>query len=266
MIVDITNKINDSKKNAAYADDVTAARKIIQLKNWWRTLCMLRYKFGYYPDASKSWLIVREKAKQGAFTVFKDTAIKITTKGQRHLGAVIGSSKYKREYVQNKFDELINQIKLLSMIAKTEPQAAYACFITAFKHKPSYIMRTIPDISNQLNQFDEAITSEFIPAITGGIHCSNIERKLLSLPSELGGLESQSLQKLQIKKSKAKNSKKHEAKLENIRSYLTKEQIRLNSLNHSQDFQHIVNAVKNSNSSMLCHTRKVASYHYDTTS
>ena len=188
MIVDITNKIDDSQKNAAYADDVTAARKIIQLKNWWTTLCMLRYKFGYYPDRSKSWLIVREKAKQGAFTVFKDTAVKITTKGQRLLGAVTGSSKYKREYVQNKFDELINQIKFLSMIAKTEPQAAYNCFITAFKHKPSYIMRTIPDISNQLNQFDEVITSEFIPAITGGIHCSNIERKLLSLSSELGGL------------------------------------------------------------------------------
>ena len=27
------------------------------------------------------------------------------TEGQRHLGAVIGSSKYKREYVQNKIDE-----------------------------------------------------------------------------------------------------------------------------------------------------------------
>ena len=53
-------------------------------------------------------------------TVFKDSAIKITTEDQRHLGAVIGSSKYKREYVQNKIDELINEIKVLLMIAKTE--------------------------------------------------------------------------------------------------------------------------------------------------
>ena len=72
----------------------------------------------------KSWLIVKEKAKQRAFTV------KITTKGQRHLGAVIGSSKYKREYVQNKIDQLINEIKVLSMIVKTEPQVAYSCFQT----------------------------------------------------------------------------------------------------------------------------------------
>ena len=49
-------------------------------------------------------------------------------------------------------------------------------------------MRTIPDISDQLNQLDELITSEFIPVITGGIRCSDIERKLLSLLSQLGGL------------------------------------------------------------------------------
>ena len=141
MTVDITSKIDDSTKTAAYTDDVTAAGKIIQLKNWWKTLCMLGPKFGYYPEASKSWLLVKEKVKQRAFTVFKDTAIKITTEGQCHLGAVIASSKYKREYVQNKIDELVNEIKVLSIIAKTESQAAYSCFITAFKHKPSYIMR-----------------------------------------------------------------------------------------------------------------------------
>ena len=73
------------------------------------------------------------------------------------------------------------------MIAKAEPQAAYSCFTTAFKHKPSYIMRTIPDISDQLNQLDEVITSELKPTITGGILSSKIERKLLSLPSKLEG-------------------------------------------------------------------------------
>ena len=41
MIVDITRTIDDSTKTGAYADDVTSAGKIIQLKNWWKTLCML---------------------------------------------------------------------------------------------------------------------------------------------------------------------------------------------------------------------------------
>ena len=112
MIVDIISKLDDSTKTPAYADDVTAAGKIIQLKNWWKTVYMVGPKLGYYSAASKSWLIVKEKAKQRAFTVFKDTAIKILTEGQRHLGAVIDSTKYKREYVQNKINELINEIKI----------------------------------------------------------------------------------------------------------------------------------------------------------
>ena len=160
MIEDITSKIDDSTKTAAYADDVIAAGKTIQLKNWWKKLCMLGPKFGYYPEASKLWLIVKEKAKKRAFTGFKDTVIKITTEGQRHLGAVIAYSKYKRKYVRNKTNELINEIKVLSVIAKTEPQATDSCFVTAFKHKSSYIMRTIPDISDQLNRLDEVITSK----------------------------------------------------------------------------------------------------------
>ena len=48
-------------------------------------------------------------------------------------------------------------------------------------------MRTIPNISSHLKRLDEVITTEFIPAV-GGISCSDIERKLMSLPSKLGGM------------------------------------------------------------------------------
>ena len=37
---------------------------------------------------------------------------------------------------------------------------------------------------------DEIITAVFIPAISGGINCSNVDRKLFSFPSKLGGFES----------------------------------------------------------------------------
>ena len=33
MMVDITGKIDDSTETATYVDDVTAARKVIQLRN-----------------------------------------------------------------------------------------------------------------------------------------------------------------------------------------------------------------------------------------
>ena len=49
-------------------------------------------------------------------------------------------------------------------------------------------MRTVPNISNLLRHTDDIITKELIPAITGGVKCSENERKLLSLPPKLGGL------------------------------------------------------------------------------
>ena len=64
MIVDNTNRIDDSAETAAYVDDVTVAGKFIQLKICCKTLCMLGPKFWYCPEASKSLLTVKEKAKQ----------------------------------------------------------------------------------------------------------------------------------------------------------------------------------------------------------
>ena len=76
---------------------------------------------------------------------------------------------------------------MLSQIAKTEPQAAYTCFTSGFKHKMTYYLRTIPNICDLLQQLDDVISTEFIPAITGGINCSTVERNL-SLPPKFGGL------------------------------------------------------------------------------
>ena len=49
-------------------------------------------------------------------------------------------------------------------------------------------MRTKPNIKTQLGQLNDVIRTEFIPAITGGINCSDTERRLMSLPSRFGGL------------------------------------------------------------------------------
>ena len=46
----------------------------------------------------------------------------------------------------------------------------------------------MPNISSRLKQLDDAITIEFIPAVTGGINFSGIERKLMSLLPKLSGM------------------------------------------------------------------------------
>ena len=65
--------------------------------------------------------------------------------------------------------EWIEELKILSKIAKSESQAAYSCVVSGFKHNLTYLMRTTPGISDTLQQVDNSIQTEFIPAITGGM-------------------------------------------------------------------------------------------------
>ena len=43
-----------------------------------------------------------------------------------------------------------------------KPQAACSCFVMGFKYKPTFYMRTIPNIFTHLKQLDEVITTDFI--------------------------------------------------------------------------------------------------------
>ena len=63
----------------------------------------------------------------------------------------------------------VQELHALSEIAKVDPQAAYTCFLSGYKHKLICYMRTILGLGNLLKKVDEVILTEFISAITGGI-------------------------------------------------------------------------------------------------
>ena len=50
-------------------------------------------------------------------SVFKDTNINITTKGQGNLDAVIGLETFKQKYVHEKIDQWIKELHVLCKIA-----------------------------------------------------------------------------------------------------------------------------------------------------
>ena len=51
--------------------------------------------YGHFPKPTKTWLIVKEDKLEEAKRVFKDTGIKITSDGMRHLGVAIGAKTSK---------------------------------------------------------------------------------------------------------------------------------------------------------------------------
>ena len=101
--LDSLKLISPTKSQVSLADDITDAGKILDLRIWWDTIISEGEKFGYYVNESKSWLIIKNPNHlDHAQNIFKDTGIKITCEGKRHLSAVIGSEDFKSEYVREK--------------------------------------------------------------------------------------------------------------------------------------------------------------------
>ena len=174
-------------KQAWYADDSSSAGELLELKKWWDVLQIEGPKYGYFPLPTKSVLIVKEKYKQKAKEIFGNCGVKITTTGERHMGAVVGTEEFKIQYVNEKVAKWVQDVEELTKIAEDEPQSALSSFTKAISHRWTYVQRTIPNISNLFQPLEEAIRTKFIPAIVGRA-VSDIERQMLALPVRLGGI------------------------------------------------------------------------------
>ena len=96
------------------------------IRTWWDKLLQHGPAYGYFPNASKSWLIVKDAKLSEAHAVFQGSGIPITSEGKRYLGAVIGSESFIHSFVSEKVSGWITDIELLSQISFTQPHSAYA--------------------------------------------------------------------------------------------------------------------------------------------
>ena len=175
-------------KQAWFADDGTAGGKLTQLKKLWDSLQQSGPKYGYFPNATKTVLVVKELFNlPAANAIFKDTGVHVKMDGDRHLGAVIGSENYRDLYVKRKITSWIEDVKQLAEIAKEEPQIAYAAYTKGLSHRWSYIQRTIEGISELFIPLEEAIRTVLLPAIFNR-PLTDIERDMIALPLRHGGL------------------------------------------------------------------------------
>ena len=174
-------------KQVWYADDASAVGRLNPIRHWWNQLNTAGPKFGYHPNASKTWLLTKEEHLDQARTLFNDTQVNITTHGRPHLGAPLGCKEYVSEFVSDKVDCWVQELTMLADIAKSQPHAAHAGFTHGYMHKFSFLCRTIPNIENQLQPLENCIRLHLIPALTGRSP-SNVERSLLGLPPRLGGM------------------------------------------------------------------------------
>ena len=115
-------------KEVAFSDDFTVAGKVNEIKAYWDMLQQQGRLFDYFPKAFKSYLIVKEQHYSKAVDVFIGSKRKITSEGKQHLGGVISSKPFKVSYAKSLVHDWIMQLKLLPVIAESEPAVCILSF------------------------------------------------------------------------------------------------------------------------------------------
>ena len=130
---------HDTTKQIWFADDATAGGKFNNLREWWDCLINIGPEYGYFPNASKTWLIIKEGCKDEATSTFEGTQVVITEEGQKYLGSAIGKQTFIDSYVQQKVTTWIDELDRLSSIAITQPHAAFTAFTHGLTSKWTYL-------------------------------------------------------------------------------------------------------------------------------
>ena len=175
-----------SESHVWYADDASACSDLPALREWFLKLMELGPSFGYHPEPSKSFVVVNADYLDDAHNLFDDLHVNVVT-SHRLLGGVVGETSECMQFVSSRVEEWSQLIERLSVIARDQPQVAYAAFTRAAHNKWLYLQRVVPDCAFLFLALEHKIASDLLPSIFG-CEITPAERNIVSLPTRLGGL------------------------------------------------------------------------------
>ena len=112
-----------------YADEASVAGELTKIRTWWDHLLSSGPAYGYFPNANKTWLLVKAPLEQKARQLFSNTGVNITTEGRRLLGAALGKATFVSDYIAGLVSNFTHHVEVLAEIAKSQPQATFTAFI-----------------------------------------------------------------------------------------------------------------------------------------
>jgi hypothetical protein len=219
--IPLIDKLKQDVLQVWYANDAAGAGNLSPLCLWWDKISDLGPAFGYFLNASKSHLLVKQHFMDQARDIFKGTNLSIITEGKEHLGGFIRHEPFLREYITKCVQEGISSIEVRSKVRLCHPQAALTVLTRGMASKWIYLMRVTSDDNSSWNTLESALCHKFLPALTGQQAFSDQERELLSLPAKLGGIGAVNLS--QMSKSQYNASRKVSSPLINSIQNLTSE-------------------------------------------
>jgi len=112
-------------QHAWYADDSAVAGSWMHISHHFHHLQQLGSTYGYFPESTKSVLVVSPSHQLAAQAFFSTLGVPVCT-GHCYLGGFIGEPTKLDSWLLPKIDHWLLGIHQLTQAAKWYPQAAYA--------------------------------------------------------------------------------------------------------------------------------------------
>lgn len=170
-----------------YADDSSIVGEWRVIKGWIQVLVEIGPKIGYFPEPSKSLLIVSPEQVEAAEQYFSEEKFEVIT-GARYLGGFLGRRVDAELYLLNKVEEWIEGARAMTKVAWREPQAAFSGYTRSLQCEWEYVMRVIPDCAKLFNPLADVIKHELIPALFGFEAVPKWLSDVAGLPVKWGGM------------------------------------------------------------------------------
>ena len=90
------------------------------LRAWWERISTIGPNFGYFPNASKTWLITKDGLRDAAATSFTNTGVNVITDGRPYLGTALGTQEYIGSQVESRVNEWTANLQCLANIHVAE--------------------------------------------------------------------------------------------------------------------------------------------------
>ena len=179
-----------------YADDGAAGGKWDDILRWYEALADLGPPRGYFPEPSKSILIVHPSQVDKARLKFQSLGLKVKT-GHRYLGGFIGDSDSEARHISSQVLAWTEAVKQLATVAADYPQAAYSGMQRSLQQEWQFMQRVSSLATNDPNTYsplENAIRNTFVkellqaPTFWASDENRELTKGLSKLPIRTGGL------------------------------------------------------------------------------
>ena len=127
-----------------YADDSSCVEELSSVRRWFDRLLIDGPAYGYFPEPSKTVLVVGSSDVERASDLFRDLGVNVVT-GSWFPGGFVGERSLAADFVSNKVRVWCECIQSLSDVAIGEPQALFTALARSLHFEWNHIQWVIPE-------------------------------------------------------------------------------------------------------------------------